>query len=345
LKDYKQLTRLGRLRRLRVLSSLALQAYGLEEARLTFNQYEGNVTFRVDASPPHQPIDLDGVYVRDRYLLRVHTSSNLEGIASEMTFLDALRHEADLPVPEPVPTLDGELLIQISTPGVPQGKIVSLMRWIDARRLTTGFRPSHFQAWGKMTARLHAFAAGWQPPDGFKRPHWDWEGQLGGRDFVEPLEELIDSMPDRYRKPFRSVSHQAREVMQTLGKSSDAYGLIHADMYPENVLFKGGEVFPIDFEDCGYGYWIWDIAVVLCTWPWTEAWHWMRDAFLEGYLRERTLPEAQLQHLDLFMAAQYATMVLWATMFIHRDPAMRAEHEAWRDRSGSRLLRYFQRPA
>jgi Ser/Thr protein kinase RdoA (MazF antagonist) len=344
-KEYKQLTRLGRLRRLRVLARLALKMYGLEDARLTFIQYEGNVTFRVDVSPPHQPITRNGAYIRDRYLLRIHTSSNLQGIASEMIFLDALRHEADLPVPEPVPTLDGKLLIQVSTPGVPQGRIVSLMRWIDARRLTMGFRPSHFHAWGVMAAQLHAFASRWQPPKDFKRPHWDWEGQLGGREFSSPLGELIASMPDRYRFPFQTVSDQAREVMQTLGQDSDAYGLIHGDMYPENVLFKAGQVFPIDFEDCGYGYWMWDIAVVLCSWPWTEEWHWMRDSFLEGYARVRTLPDAQLKYLDLFMAAQYATMVLWATMFIHRDPAMRTEHEAWRDRSGNRLLRYFQRHA
>ena len=114
-------------------------------------------------------------------------------------------------------------------------------------------------------------------------------------------------------------------------------------MYPENLLFKSGEVYPIDFEDCGYGYWMWDIGVALCYWPWTEDWYWKRDAFLEGYAQVRTLPESQLVHLDLFMAAQYATMVLWASMFIKHDPAMRAEHEKWRERDGRKLLRYFDR--
>ena len=34
-------------------------------------------------------------------------------------------------------------------------------------------------------------------------------------------------------------------------------------MYLENVLFKRDEVRPIDFEDCGFGYWMWDIGVAL----------------------------------------------------------------------------------
>ncbi len=69
----------------------------------------------------------------------------------------------------------------------------------------------------------------------------------------------------------------------------------------------------------------------------------MRDAFLEGYTQIRTLPESQLEHLDLFMATQYATMILWASLFIRNDPARRAEHEEWRDRDGARLLRYLER--
>ena len=48
MKPYNDLTRLGRLRRLRQLGEVALDAYGLSGARLTFIQYEGNVTFRVD---------------------------------------------------------------------------------------------------------------------------------------------------------------------------------------------------------------------------------------------------------------------------------------------------------
>ena len=343
MKPYDELTRLGRLRRLRHLARQALEAYGLSGARLTFIQYEGNVTFRVDVPGPVPQIDRDSPYIENRYLLRILTTGNIDAVASELTWLAALSQDAGFPVPQPVPTLEGNLLTTITTPGVPQGKIVSLMRWIDGRGLAKGFRPHHFDALGNMVARLHDFSAAWQPPESFKRWHWDWSGQLGGRDFQYPVEELVASMPKKFQEPFQIVSQQARNVMDGLGKEQDAYGLIHADLYPENLLFKSGEVFPIDFEDCGYGYWMWDIGVALCYWPWTEDWYWKRDAFLEGYAQIRTLPESQLVHLDLFMAAQYATMVLWASLFIKHDPAMRVEHEKWRERDGKKLLRYFDR--
>lgn len=344
MKPYDELTRLGQLRRIRQLAEAALEPYGLSGARLTFLQYTANIIYRVDAPGPPLHESDHSHYLPNRYLLRVLYTDNLEGARGELDWLAALSREAGLPVPAPVPTREGELLTRIATPALPQGRLVSLMRWLDGRRLTTGFQPGHFRSWGRTAARLHEFSSTWQPPQDFERPDWDWEGQLGGRYFRWTTEELVDSMPEHLREPFQIVSRKARTVMDSLGKGQDAYGLIHADMYPENVLFKAGEAYLIDFEDCGFGYWLWDIAVALCLWPWTEEWHWRRDAFLDGYAQVRSLPDSQLKYLDLFMATQYATMVLWASVFIRNDPARRAEHEAWRDSDGEKLLRYFNRP-
>jgi Ser/Thr protein kinase RdoA (MazF antagonist) len=342
MKPYKELTRVGQLRRTRQLAQAALEAYGLSRARLTFVRYFANITYRVDVPDEVPHGGGPGPYVPNRYLLRVLCTNYWEAVKGEMTWLAALSREAGLPVPQPVPTLEGELLTRITTPGLPEGRIVSLMRWVDGRKRTTGFRPRHFQAWGQMVARLHTFAAGWRPPDGFERFIWDWEGLLGGRGFDCTVEELVASMPEHLQEPFQIVSLEARTVMEGLGKGPDAYGMVHGDMYPENVLFKAGQAYPIDFEDCGFGHWLWDIALPLCLQPWTGVWYRQRDAFLEGYTQVRALPESQLRHLDLFMAAQYATVVLWASAFIRDDPARQAEHEAWRDENGAWLLRYLE---
>ncbi len=342
MKPFDALTRSGRLRRLRQLAQAALPDYGLATARLVFLHYEGNVIFRVDAPGSNQVQSEASPYVANRYALRIHTTGDTQAIASELTWLAALRREAGLPVPEPVPTVDGKLLVTMAIPGVPRGRHISLMRWLDGRVLTTGMSPDRARAWGRLVAQMHKFSMAWQPPTGFKRPHWDWKGQLGGGVLNDPTDELVASMPEQFQQPFQIVSRQVREVTEGFGKGRDAYGMIHGDLYPENLLFKGEEVYPIDFDDCGFGYWIWDIAVALSWWPWTEEWHWIRDAFLDGYAQIRSMPESQLAQLDLFMAAQYATMVLWASAFIKRDPAMQSQNEKWRDKNGKNLLRYFE---
>jgi len=341
MKPYNALTRLGLLRRLRELATLALGAYGLAGACVQFQQYSANVIFRVDAPGP-APLQPGNLYVPNRYNLRVLAISDADSIASELAWLAALRREADLPVPEPVPTLDGRLLTKVTTPGVPHGRVVSLMRWIDGYHLTTRLHPRRAYALGRLVARLHCFSAAWQPPEGFTRFHWDWDGQFGESELSDTA-ALIASMPVRFQEPFQAVTRQVREVMDSFGKGSDAYGLVHADLYLENVLFKAGEPRLIDFEDCGFSYWMCDIGVFLGQWPWTDEHSRIRDAFLAGYGQVRTLPGAQLKYLDLFMAAQYAQMVLWASAFIRDYPARRAEHEAWREREGTKLLRYFKR--
>jgi Ser/Thr protein kinase RdoA (MazF antagonist) len=130
--------------------------------------------------------------------------------------------------------------------------------------------------------------------------------------------------------------------MEAFGKGPDAYGMVHADMYAENVLFRAGEAYPIDFDDCGFGYWMYDIGIALSEWLWTEEWPYIRDAFLEGYTQIRPLPESQLAHLDLFMAARYAELSLWGTAHIWYEPPMRVEHEKWRNAAGDNLVRYFE---
>ncbi len=343
MKPYRELTRRGRLRRLRNTAEWALAAYGLDDASLRFIQHGENAIYRVDAPGSDAVAAAAGPYIPSRYVLRIHAMDDEEAIASELTWLIALSQEAGLPVPAPVPTPGGEHLVRVVTPEMPQGKIVTLLRWLDARRLAAGLRPQHLAALGQVVARLHAFSASWQPPAGFTRCHWDWDSQLGGSMFDDSREELVASMPVQFREPFEAVSQAAKQAMAALGKDPKAYGLIHADLYPENVLFRAGQAYPIDFEDCGYGYWMWDIAVALCRWAWDVEWERMRDAFREGYARVRTLPEAQWAQLDLFVATQFATMVLWASEFLVNDPVRVAEYEPWRDDNGNRLLRFMER--
>lgn len=342
-KGIDELSRRGQLRRFRDLAEAALEAYGLGGARLTFLRYGANVTYRVDLPGRALKEGAPGPYVPNRFLLRILCSGHWEYARGEMTWLAALRRGAGLPVPEPLPAPQGELLARIATPEVPEGRIVSVMRWVKGRRPARGPGLRHFRAWGRMVARLHVFAARWQPPEGFQRYVWDWEGLLGGRGFGCDVEALVASMPGHLQEPWRIVSERARMVMEGLGKGPDAFGMIHADMYPENVLVRGGDVYPIDFEDCGFGLWMWDVALPLCGDPWTDGWARRRDAFLEGYGGVRTLPETQLRHLDLFLAAQYATVVLWATAFLRDQPTRAAEHEAWRDEDAAKLLRYLER--
>jgi len=48
-------------------------------------------------------------------------------------WLSALRRETELAVPEPMPTLDGELFTLVASDAVPEPRVCVLFRWLPGR--------------------------------------------------------------------------------------------------------------------------------------------------------------------------------------------------------------------
>ncbi len=351
MKSYEQLTRLGRLRRLKTQAEAALEAYGLAGARLRFLSYTGNTTYRVDASSlaeddashPALARAPSERYDPHHYVLRMHQPGyqTPEAIASELEWLAALCRDTDLGVPEPMRTLDGELSVEVRVPGVPQPRRCSLLRWMTGRMLTKGLRPGHFRAAGRLMAGLHEHAAHWRPPPGFSRPRYDWDGLFGDNDFVgAPASEIRSRIPQPYLEPFETVTSRVRQVMDRFGQGPDAFGLIHADVsVGANVLFGGGEARVIDFDDCALGYWMFDLGVALSELRAHEAFPQYRDALRDGYAEVRTLPEEQWGHLDLFIATWHAFEVVWAAAGTILYPDHRQGYEEWLERAAKDMVR------
>jgi Ser/Thr protein kinase RdoA (MazF antagonist) len=335
MKPFEDLTERGQVRRLRRLAQVALQQYGLGIAQLTFVAYSENAVFRVETQV-------------GRYALRVHRPSHQTeaSLDSELAWMAALRRDAGLPVPEPRLSLAGTLRVQASVPGVPGPRNVSLLSWVAGRRIVNGLRATHFRALGHLMARLHRHAEHWQPPAGFTRRHWDWEGLFGDDAGLDlPADEVWERVPDPYRAPFQQVAHQTRSPMKAWGEKPDAFGLIHADLSiggEGNVLFGGGQACPVDFDDCGYGYWIYDLATALTHWQTHSRWSAYSQALLDGYASVRSLPEAQLAQLGLFMAARHVSEMLWAIDLAQHNPGFREGLDEWLEWAALHVGRYLE---
>ena len=337
MKPYEDLTPVGRMRRLRPAAAAALDAYGFGKARITAIRQAGNTLFRIDAAKV-PPTEAEGdMYCKGRYLLRIHQPGyqTTGGLQLELAWLAAMSRDAGLPVPEPVTTLDGGLTTRVSAPGIPEVHDCSLLRWLKGRFMTKRIRPHHYRAQGRLMGRLHDFAARWLPPPGLTKRCYDWDGLFRDDSGCGiPAGEVWPLLPRHLAEPFEAVARKVERLMNEWGKGPDVYGLIHADLGVDaNVIFHGGEARAIDFDDSGFGYWIYDLAVALehC---WEDAdYHRFRDALLGGYAEIRSLPEDQLGCLDLFTAAFCVHWSLWATGLIHLNPE-------YRDRLRRRLARY-----
>ena len=321
MKAYEDLTPRGKLQRTKQIARTALEAFGFSEARLRLIVNAGNIMYRVN---PANPMPTEGsLYVDNCYLLRLHWPGYQSdgAINSELEWLSALCDEG-LPVPQPVATIEGELSVEISVPGVPGARQCSLLRWVKGRMVTKRVRPQHLKAIGRLIARLHNHAKTWRLPPGFVRRHYDCNGLWGddtGTNYTAG--EVWPQIPREYFEAFQEVTMRVEHVMEDWGKGQNVYGLIHADLGTKaNVVFHSGEARAIDFDDAGFGYWMYDLAMPLADWEGEDVWPAYRDALLEGYTEIQSIPEEQLEQLELFQAAIRAMEIFWGTACTMRFP-------------------------
>jgi Ser/Thr protein kinase RdoA (MazF antagonist) len=330
MKPFQELTYLGRVRRMRRLAQAALEAYGIADARFELLRQAGNTLYRVHT--PDLPVakTAEELFEEGQYLLRVHEPSYQEpdAIELELAWLAAMRRDADLPVPEPIPALDGRLLLSVSVPGIPGARNCSFLRWVKGRSLKNRFGPHHLQAQGRLLAQLHNFAARWHPPAGLTKRRFDWEGLF--QDDVGsgmPNAEAWKLLSPCHREAFGSVSQQVRDVMDAWGTGPDVYGLIHGDLAVDaNLLFWHDQPRVIDFDDSGFGYWVFDLAVALDACWEDAAFPRYKEALLDGYAECRSLPEEQSERIELFLAALQVYWNLWAIGVTHLYPNLLQEY-------------------
>jgi Ser/Thr protein kinase RdoA (MazF antagonist) len=340
-KPFEALSMAGQLRRLRRLAFDAVAAYDLYAPRLTALLHGDNTTFRVDLA--------NG----ERFVLRIHRAAGKtpEIVRSELAWLAALQQEADLVVPSPVPTRSGDLLTIARAAGVPEPRICVLLRWVEGRFLEDGLTPTHLYRVGAFMARLQLSAAQFQPPEGFVRGRLD---NLYGkpRGISAALARQQIDNPDDEATAIRLVAEicspedgraveklirKIRTVQQTLGYGPETFGLIHGDMHQENYLFHQGQVRLIDFDDCGFGHYVYDLAVTLFNVRFRDDTPQLREGFLAGYRSVRTLSAEHEQSIQTFCDLRDLQMMIWE-IEMRNHPAFRDHWAA----SVQETLRYIK---
>jgi Ser/Thr protein kinase RdoA (MazF antagonist) len=101
------------------------------------------------------------------------------------------------------------------------------------------------------------------------------------------------------------------DELAAFGTSPDRYGLIHADLVPENLLIDGKRVQVIDFDDAGFGWHLFELATSLYFLTGDAAYPIAREALIRGYRSERELPDEVLKRLPLFLAVRGTTYLGW----------------------------------
>ena len=245
------------------------------------------------------------------------TSISAAAIRSELAWLRAIRADTALAVPVPLMAEDGAFTVEASAAG--ETRICTVLRWMDGRIHEESGRPVHLRRLGEAMAQLHDQADGWQQPAGFVRIRWDQETFFGDAMVYgeTAAAECWALLPADLRARFAMVAHRLR----TRWSAPADTGLIHADLHLGNVLFERDTVKLIDFDDCGTGPRLYDVAVALWELRDRADYPAFRDALSAGYRLRRDIDLAQL---DDFIALCQVAFDLWYTGTAQVNPAFAA---------------------
>ena len=292
------------------LAERALPHWELEGSRLEPFSVSENVVFRVE-SPGGE-----------HFALRVHRDGyhSLQELESEPLWTNALAR-VGIDVPEALPARDGCHYVRVPGPGPGETRHVGLVRWIDGVTLEEFIEQAgddekvarHFERLGALQARMHAQSAGWSPPAKFHRHAWDADGLLGeapfwGRFWESPLASVAQ------QQRLRAIRDALFEELRELGCDPSIYGMIHADLQPANLLVDDDHLYVIDFDDAGFGWYVFDMAVTVYEFEAGRAGFSIAlEALLRGYRSVRDPEPDLLERLPRFLLMRALMIVGWAT--------------------------------
>ncbi|HUS15453.1 MAG TPA: phosphotransferase [Chloroflexia bacterium] len=302
-------------------------SYGLSDAPLRLLSHRGNTLFRVDAAQATAGARGSSDGPR-RYVLRLYGPQGTAPaiVRSELLWLATLHRETDLVVPVPVATRDGALLHEVTGPDVPEPRRCVLFEWVEGRFLDAGLTPAHLAHVGAYMAGLHQHAATFTPPADFLRPRWNWRATFGEPAAFERAAGA-GALSAADQAVFHAAAARIAHGMATLAHDPQAHGLIHADLQQTNYLFHGRTARAIDFEDCCWSYYLFDMAITLFEVADRPQGAALRAGFFSGYSSVRPLPADYEAGIRLFTAIRLAKRVHYLAHAA--DPALRAAAPRW----------------
>jgi Ser/Thr protein kinase RdoA (MazF antagonist) len=246
-------------------------------------------------------------------VIRVHRvgySSAVE-IRSELEWINALRRERVVETATPVAGVDGEYVQTLESPSGRARRFAVAFERLPGREPDAGAdAPRWFERLGEVTARMHRHSRAWALPEGFRRKRWDVESMVGDRGYWGPWRAALG-----LEAPGPWVIERAlaviRERLERFGTGAARFGLVHADLRLANLLVDGSHLRIIDFDDCGFGWFLYDFAAAVSFIEHEMVVGELLRAWVVGYRQVAPLSAAELEEMPSFVVLRRILLTAW----------------------------------
>ncbi len=312
-------------------ASAVLPLWHFDNCRLSWISYSANAVFdlKTDAA---------------RYVVRLHPPGSVSAprLRSELLWLRAIRKHTMLLAPLPIATADDQPFATFA-PETPKSDPI---RAVVFERLAGETKPAQvltvtdLERVGAYLGKLHRDAQIEMPAE-FQRFRLDSAG-LRSADSPYHAPNEHDALTREQRRTFDDVIACVDDAMASLDSAEGGFGLIHADLLAKNLLFAGERVVALDFEYCGWGYFLYDLAPLLWQLKGERAADYppLEAALWSSYLRIRPGAARERQYLETFLAARQLLSCRWLLQNM-RHPDLRELAPALLNARAEELRRFL----
>jgi len=293
----------------RTQAQRALQHFKMADARLEWLAYTHNAVFDVKHDENHYVLHLVDA-------IRGSTMHNLI-----LLFRD-LQAKAGLCVPQVVSmdyivNLEDEVL---------NTRAILFEFMAGHSPVADSVTPAQISAVGAFLGKLHRFGDYWFDLAGLL-PELDFNGLFGKLGLYHPGDDNMAVFTVEQMAVMATVARKVKAAMDELGRDESEFGLIHGDLLLKNVLFHAGEVCALDFEYCGWGYYLYDLTPLLWQLKPQARYVQLEQALWDGYTPLRPLTKRHRELLETLIAARQVASMRWIAANQH-NPHVRGKVES-----------------
>lgn len=195
------------------------------------------------------------------------------------------------------------------------GSIFTYLSGVPLEDIPLREQPIWFERLGEVTALFHQQTKDWKESSELPRFRWNYDTMIGEKAIwgdwrsVCAAEEAALSKKSMDR--LYCADRMIYEKLQVYGITENRYGLIHGDLRGANLLIENNRLGIIDFDDCGYGWYMQDLAAAISFMETEEIIPELIQAWITGYRRQAVLTQADLDMIPTFIMMRRMQLLAW----------------------------------
>ena len=246
-----------------------------------------------------------------RSVLRVHRPRyhTRRAIECELAWMAALATESTVDVPTVIAGRDGKSIQSIDDAGGRRHLVMFAFIDGQAPDETADLAPAFYDL-GAMAARTHLHSMSWPRPAPFERLVWNLDTVFGeaptwGNWRDAPNLTGEDSLV------LEIVESAITARLADFGSAPERFGLIHADMRLANLILTPAGPRLIDFDDCGFGWFMYDFAAAISFFEDSPQIPALRAAWVAGYRTIRDLSAEDEAEIGTMIMLRRLALLAW----------------------------------